>query len=83
MTEEHPPTTPTSVPDTIADEPPAAGLVYLLVDANEPTTFGALREASGLCATTARTHLDTLLDADLVAEEIHESDARRDIYRTV
>lgn len=81
MTEEHPPTTTTEVPDEIADEPPAAKLVYLLVERNAPTTFGALQSAAGLSATTARTHLDTLVAQGLVVETMHSSDARRSIYR--
>jgi DNA-binding MarR family transcriptional regulator len=69
-----------SVRDRLADLPPSAKLVALVLNREAPTSVDTLAEESCLPPRTVRAALTQLEDADLVRSRPDIRDARRLIY---
>lgn len=66
--------------DPLADLPPSAKLVHLVLDRDGARTQTELAEETSLSARTVRTALNRLEDVGIVTESICLRDARKRIY---
>lgn len=70
---------PEQLPSEVADEPPAARLVYLALEGSVHDQAG-LADRTGLTTRRIREVASTLEDLDVIATYRHPTDARRRIY---
>lgn len=66
--------------DAVADLPPSAKLVFLVLDHDNRLTQAALAEETLLPQRTVRYALDELRDAGVLREELNVMDARQRFY---
>lgn len=67
-------------PDSLADLPPSAKLVYKVLEYHAPLTQSDIAERTRLGRRTTRHALSILKDADAVREEVYVPDARMRQY---
>jgi|AntRauTorcE11897_2_1112592.scaffolds.fasta_scaffold64229_1 DNA-binding MarR family transcriptional regulator len=70
---------PEQLPPEVADEPPAARLVYLALEGSVLDQHD-LADRTGLTTRRIREVASTLDEKDMIASYRHPSDARRNIY---
>ena len=69
--------------EAVADLPPSAKLVFVVLENHERLTQAALAEETLLPQRTVRYALDELRDADVLREELNIMDARQRFYSLV
>jgi DNA-binding MarR family transcriptional regulator len=70
----------TDLREAVADLPPSAKLVFVVLENHERLTQAALAEETLLPQRTVRYALDELRDADVLHEELNIMDARQRFY---
>lgn len=71
---------PTDLRSAVADLPPSAKLVFVVLDHHERLTQAALAEETLLPQRTVRYALEELREAEVLAEELNIMDARQRFY---
>lgn len=65
----------------LADYPPSAKLVYVILLHEGALTQGTLAEEAGLPRRTVRSALDRLTDGGFVESQLYAPDARKKLFR--